>query len=139
MLGIEWLSDVDARKEIFGLVINAIADKRDAFGVPPWQLHIGANSSRRGRPGPFCFLDFEFSCRRFTTEHAPSLTDDKMRFFTSLPLVLLALISTVQAQFGFFDQMFGGQQQERKPQNVPSDSAAYRNQYDNCTQCFPDD
>ncbi|KAH6692538.1 hypothetical protein F5X68DRAFT_259181 [Plectosphaerella plurivora] len=54
-----------------------------------------------------------------------------MRFLTSLPLVMLAIISTAQAQFGFFDQMFGGHQQERKPQNVPSDSAAYRNQYDN--------
>lgn len=56
-----------------------------------------------------------------------------MRFLTSFPLVLLALISTAQAQFGFFDQMFGGgQQQERKPQNNPSDSAAYRNHYDSC-------
>lgn len=53
-----------------------------------------------------------------------------MRFFTGLPLILLALVSTAQAQFGFFEQMFGGQQQERKPQNVPSDSGAYRNQYD---------
>ncbi|EEY20341.1 conserved hypothetical protein [Verticillium alfalfae VaMs.102] len=55
-----------------------------------------------------------------------------MRALTSLSVVLLALISTVSAQFGFFEQMFGGQQQgqQQRPQNVPSDSAAYRQQYD---------
>jgi hypothetical protein len=50
-----------------------------------------------------------------------------MRFFASLPLLLFALIGTVSAQFGFFEQMFsGGQQQQQQPQNVPSDSSVYR-------------
>ncbi|KAK3686172.1 hypothetical protein B0T22DRAFT_242233 [Podospora appendiculata] len=55
-----------------------------------------------------------------------------MRFLA--PLLLLAATS-VSAQFGFFDQMFGGNgqqghQQQRAPQNVPSDSAAYRSNYE---------
>lgn len=62
-----------------------------------------------------------------------------MRSFTYLWLLALALVSTVQAQFGFFEQMFGGQQQERQPQNVPSDSAGYRNQYDKCAQAAVSD
>ncbi|KAF7539181.1 hypothetical protein G7054_g2365 [Neopestalotiopsis clavispora] len=39
-------------------------------------------------------------------------------------VVLTAFLSTATAQFGFFDQMFGGggQQQRQQPQNVPSDS-----------------
>ncbi|KXH63679.1 hypothetical protein CSAL01_02400 [Colletotrichum salicis] len=54
-----------------------------------------------------------------------------MRFFVSLPLVLLTLISSAQAQFGFFDQMFGGQQQQQQqPQNVPSDPSQYQQRYD---------
>ncbi|KAI2629205.1 hypothetical protein GGS26DRAFT_559889 [Hypomontagnella submonticulosa] len=52
----------------------------------------------------------------------------------SVRLLLLALLSSaVQAQFGFFDQMFGGggqQQQQRQPQNVPSDSSIYRNNFE---------
>ncbi|CAK7203845.1 Long chronological lifespan protein 2 [Sporothrix eucalyptigena] len=37
-------------------------------------------------------------------------------------------VSLAHAQFGFFDQMFGGNQQQHhnEPQNVPSDSAWYR-------------
>ncbi|KAF6804122.1 hypothetical protein CMUS01_14922 [Colletotrichum musicola] len=53
-----------------------------------------------------------------------------MRFFASLPLVLLTLISSTQAQFGFFEQMFGGQQQQQQPQNVPSDPSQYQQRYD---------
>ncbi|GJC87695.1 long chronological lifespan protein 2 [Colletotrichum liriopes] len=53
-----------------------------------------------------------------------------MRFFASLPLVLLTLISSAQAQFGFFEQMFGGQQQQQQPQNVPSDPSQYQERYD---------
>ena len=53
-------------------------------------------------------------------------------------VVLLALASSVAAQFGFFDQMFGGggggggghhQHHHQQPQNVPSDSSVYRAQY----------
>jgi len=47
-----------------------------------------------------------------------------------LSLLLLALVGAVSAQFGFFEQMFGGQQQQQqKPQNVPSDSEGYRARY----------
>ncbi|KAJ9160667.1 hypothetical protein NKR19_g3032 [Coniochaeta hoffmannii] len=51
-----------------------------------------------------------------------------MRCFASLPLLLLALVGAVDAQFGnIFEQMFGGgQQQQQQPQNVPSDSSVYR-------------
>ncbi|KAL2134712.1 hypothetical protein VTI74DRAFT_11032 [Chaetomium olivicolor] len=59
-----------------------------------------------------------------------------MRLFA---LLLLALSSVTSAQFGFFDQMFGGggQQhhghghghQRQQAQNVPSDSSVYRQQY----------
>ncbi|RKU47103.1 Long chronological lifespan protein 2 [Coniochaeta pulveracea] len=55
-----------------------------------------------------------------------------MRLLTSLPVLFFVLIGTVSAQFGFFEQMFnGGQQQHNQaPQNVPSDSTRYRNSYD---------
>jgi len=49
-----------------------------------------------------------------------------------LTVLFLALVGTVSAQFGFFEQMFGGGgggQQQQQPQNVPSDSEAYRTQY----------
>ena len=46
-------------------------------------------------------------------------------------LLLLALTGATTAQFGFFEHMFGGQE-HRQPQNVPSDSAAYRQNYDGC-------
>jgi len=49
----------------------------------------------------------------------------------SLALLLLALASATSAQFGFFEHMFGGQEHHRQPQNVPSDSGAYRQNYDN--------
>lgn len=54
-----------------------------------------------------------------------------MRFLASIPLLLCALVGSVHAQFGFFDQMFGGQQQhQQQPQNVPSDSTIYRANYE---------
>lgn len=50
-----------------------------------------------------------------------------------VPLVawLLVFVTAVHAQFGFFDQMFGGAgggggQHHSEPQNVPSDSSWYR-------------
>ncbi|KAI0513346.1 hypothetical protein F5B22DRAFT_612160 [Xylaria bambusicola] len=51
------------------------------------------------------------------------------------PLIVLALLASVaQAQFGFFDQMFGQQggqqQQQQRPQNVPSDSSFYQAQFE---------
>ncbi|CAK7216922.1 Long chronological lifespan protein 2 [Sporothrix curviconia] len=52
--------------------------------------------------------------------------------FRPLALLALALFAAMaNAQFGFFDQMFGGNgggggQQNNGPQNVPSDSAWYR-------------
>ena len=54
-----------------------------------------------------------------------------MRSFRTLAL-LFALLGSVQAQFGFFEQMFGGQQQQQQqqPQNAPSDSKWYRQQYE---------
>jgi hypothetical protein len=56
-----------------------------------------------------------------------------MRFF-SLPFALVSLIGVAHAQFGFFDQMFGGGHQghhHHQPQNVPSDSNAYMHNYMN--------
>ncbi|KAI0123425.1 hypothetical protein BJ170DRAFT_108243 [Xylariales sp. AK1849] len=61
-----------------------------------------------------------------------------MRFLTLILLAFTALISSTTAQFGFFDQMFGGggggggggQQQRQQPQNVPSDSTLYRQNFD---------
>lgn len=50
----------------------------------------------------------------------------------TLPLSTL-LLHTATAQFGFFDQMFGGQQQaqHQQQQNVRSDASWYQAQYDN--------
>jgi len=51
-----------------------------------------------------------------------------MRSFEFIPLFVFALLGSVNAQFGFFDQMFGGggHPQQQQPQNVPSDSSWYR-------------
>ncbi|KAE9364215.1 hypothetical protein N431DRAFT_388187 [Stipitochalara longipes BDJ] len=58
------------------------------------------------------------------------------RSLTLLSAFLL-LFSVASAQFQFFEQMFqGGQQQQRQePQNVPSDSSWYQQNYDSarCT------
>ncbi|KAJ5280228.1 Long chronological lifespan protein 2 [Penicillium angulare] len=43
------------------------------------------------------------------------------------------MVSVAQAQFNFFDHMFGGNQQQpgqqQAPQNVPSDSGRYQNMW----------
>ena len=46
--------------------------------------------------------------------------------------ILFFLLGVAQAQFGFFEQMFGGQQQQQhhQAQNAPSDSGQYRQLYD---------
>ncbi|KAH8165404.1 hypothetical protein CIB48_g2806 [Xylaria polymorpha] len=55
---------------------------------------------------------------------------------TRLTLLLLALFTSfAQAQFGFFDQMFGGnqqqqQQQRQQQQNGPSDSSLYQTNFE---------
>ncbi|KAH8649625.1 hypothetical protein BGZ60DRAFT_462853 [Tricladium varicosporioides] len=57
----------------------------------------------------------------------------------TLPLLsaLILLIGSAAAQFQFFEQMFNGQQQQQRqePQNVPSDSSWYQQNYENarCT------
>jgi hypothetical protein len=57
-----------------------------------------------------------------------------MRFLLSLPLLLCALIGSANAQFQFFEQMFGGgHQHQQQPQNVPSDSSIYRANYERAT------
>jgi hypothetical protein len=59
-----------------------------------------------------------------------------MQLFNRLSIVLLAFLTSVaQAQFGFFDQMFGGgqQQEPQRPQNVPSDSSIYQSNFDRMT------
>jgi hypothetical protein len=50
-----------------------------------------------------------------------------------LPLGFLLLTVGANAQFQFFEQMFQGQQhhQPQAPQNVPSDSSWYQQNYDN--------
>ncbi|KAL3423158.1 hypothetical protein PVAG01_04905 [Phlyctema vagabunda] len=55
------------------------------------------------------------------------------RLFLSLLSAALLLITSAQAQFQFFEQMFNGghQQQHHQPQNVPSDSSWYQQQYEN--------
>ncbi|RFU35309.1 hypothetical protein B7463_g1064, partial [Scytalidium lignicola] len=54
--------------------------------------------------------------------------------FFSLLTAALMLAAGAQAQFGFFEQMFNGgqqQQQHQEPQNVASDSNWYQQNYDN--------
>ncbi|KAI0445103.1 hypothetical protein F4803DRAFT_203810 [Xylaria telfairii] len=60
-----------------------------------------------------------------------------MHLPTPLTLLLLALFTSfAQAQFGFFDQMFGGnqqqqqQQQRQQQQNGPSDSSLYQTNFE---------
>ncbi|PQE22849.1 long chronological lifespan 2 protein [Rutstroemia sp. NJR-2017a BBW] len=53
------------------------------------------------------------------------------RFLLPLLSTLLLFFTTVHAQFQFFEQMFNGQQQQqRQPQDVPSDSQWYQENYD---------
>ncbi|TGO72585.1 hypothetical protein BELL_0438g00030 [Botrytis elliptica] len=51
----------------------------------------------------------------------------------------LFLIIGVSAQFQFFEQMFNGQQQQqqRQPQDVPSDSQWYQDNYDRGNNVLP--
>jgi hypothetical protein len=55
------------------------------------------------------------------------------RFQMLLAVLVSLFLSTTSAQFGFFDQMFGGQQQQQQhqePQNVRSDASWYQAQYE---------
>jgi hypothetical protein len=57
-------------------------------------------------------------------------------FNLALLSAFLLLFSLASAQFQFFEQMFqGGQQQQQRqePQNVPSDSSWYQQNYENGT------
>jgi len=57
-----------------------------------------------------------------------------MKLFT--PILGLVLFATsAMAQFGFFEEMFGGQggHQQQQPQNAGSDSAWYKQNYENGT------
>jgi hypothetical protein len=58
-----------------------------------------------------------------------------MQAVLRLPLGILLLLLGANAQFQFFEQMFQGQQQQQQqqqaPQNVPSDSSWYQQNYDN--------
>lgn len=58
------------------------------------------------------------------------------RILLSLLSATLLLFSVANAQFQFFEQMFNGQQQgghqhRQEPQNVPSDSNWYQQNYEN--------
>lgn len=57
-----------------------------------------------------------------------------MQFYSVLFTLLGVFSWTASAQFGFFDQMFGGQQQQQQhqqQQNVRSDASWYQAQYEN--------
>jgi hypothetical protein len=61
-----------------------------------------------------------------------------MPSFTQILLLFVGLFFTTSAQFQFFEQMFGGGgQQQQQPQNVPSDSNWYRQNYEAGTLIFP--
>lgn len=56
-----------------------------------------------------------------------------MPSLTQTLLLFVGLFFTTSAQFQFFEQMFNGggqQQQQQQPQNVPSDSNWYRQNYE---------
>jgi hypothetical protein len=77
---------------------------------------------------------------QFTTTHCSPETTKMPRNLSILSVLLFLLsISVVNAQFQFFEQMFqGGQQQQRQePQNVPSDSSWYQQNYDQGTSLLP--
>jgi hypothetical protein len=52
-------------------------------------------------------------------------------------LLLLAFAFSASAQFQFFEQFFGNEQQQHQPQNVPSDSSWYRENYAKGMLPFP--
>jgi len=55
------------------------------------------------------------------------------RIHLALVSAILLLVTRTNAQFQFFEQMFQGgqQQQQQQPQNVPSDSNWYQENYNN--------
>jgi hypothetical protein len=60
------------------------------------------------------------------------------RILFPLYLAMALLLGGVNAQFQFFEQMFqGGQQQRQEPQNVPSDSNWYQENYNNGQNDLP--
>jgi hypothetical protein len=60
------------------------------------------------------------------------------RILFPLHLAIALLLVGVNAQFQFFEQMFqGGQQQRQEPQNVPSDSNWYQENYNNGQDDLP--
>jgi hypothetical protein len=62
-----------------------------------------------------------------------------MELRNMLFLIVSFLALGTNAQFGFFDQMFGGggQQQQQQPQNVRSDSQWYQSQYESGKSACP--
>ncbi|KAJ5759846.1 Long chronological lifespan protein 2 [Penicillium odoratum] len=55
-----------------------------------------------------------------------------MQFIFRTVCAVFMLVAVAQAQFNFFDQMFGGNQQQHHqqgPQDVPSDSSRYQNSW----------
>ncbi|KAJ9660600.1 Long chronological lifespan protein 2 [Coniosporium apollinis] len=54
-----------------------------------------------------------------------------MKSLLDLFLLILSFALTASAQFQFFEQMFSHGQQQQQPQNTGSDSAWYRQTYDN--------
>ena len=77
--------------------------------------------------------------RRVVVSYISTSTANMARFHIILA-VLASFIWCSSAQFGFFDQMFGGGggQQHQEPQNVRSDSSWYQAQYEGGTSicCF---
>ena len=62
-----------------------------------------------------------------------------LRFWFQALWALLLSASVAQAQFNFFEHMFGGGGQpvrNQGPQNVPSDSSRYQNMWAQC-KSFP--
>lgn len=59
-----------------------------------------------------------------------------LRNFLPAIWAFFLLASVAQAQFNFFDQMFGGNQQQAQqnqgPQNAPSDSVRYQKMWQQC-------
>ena len=74
---------------------------------------------------------------RNPTEHVVDFEPGIMTriLLVNVLLALLLLASAAQAQFNFFDQMFGGggeqERDDHDQRNVPSDSAWYQKNYEN--------
>lgn len=69
------------------------------------------------------------------TSRSHIYTTAKMELRNLILLAVSLFTFSVHAQFGFFDQMFGGgghqHQQQQQQQNVRSDSQWYQSQYEN--------